>query len=95
MMIPFHSVLPELAQREVRCIHLGAAPDSDFPADEYAYVEYYCNDLACDCRRVFLKVISKGQPGKVFAGISYGYEEAVLQEANAVEPGRGQGNGSR
>jgi hypothetical protein len=37
-MIPFHSVLPELAQREVRCIHLEAAPgvtpDSGLSAGE-------------------------------------------------------------
>jgi hypothetical protein len=27
-MIPFHSVQPELAQREVRCVHLGRSPDA-------------------------------------------------------------------
>ena len=78
-MTPFHSLLPELAQREVRCVHLGAAPDgaseSALPADEYAYLEFYCEDLNCDCRRVFLQVIAKGQPGKVFASISYGWEK--------------------
>ena len=54
-MIPFHSLFSELAQREVRCVHLGAAPDSAsgpaLPADEYAYLEFYCDDLDCDCRR--------------------------------------------
>ena len=39
-MTPFHSLLPELAQREVRCVHLGATPDGApepaLPADEYA-----------------------------------------------------------
>jgi hypothetical protein len=78
-MTPFHSLLPELAQREVRCVHLGAATDGAsepaLPADEYAYLEFYCDDLKCDCRRVFLQVIAKGQPGKVFASISYGWEK--------------------
>jgi hypothetical protein len=78
-MIPFHSVFPELAQSEVRCLHIGpapdGAPDSDLPADEYLYTEYYCDDLMCDCRRVFLQVISRGQPGKVFASIGYGWEK--------------------
>jgi hypothetical protein len=78
-MIPFHSLLPELAQREVRCVHLGAAPEGApepaLPADEYLYLEYYCDDLDCDCRRVFLEVIAKGQPGKVFASIGYGWEK--------------------
>jgi len=44
-MITFHSVFPELAQREVRCVHLGLAPDPAsqpaLPADEYAYLEFY------------------------------------------------------
>ncbi len=48
-MIPFHSLFPELAQREVRCVHLGpASPDSDLPglpADEYAYLGFYCKEL--------------------------------------------------
>jgi hypothetical protein len=78
-MTPFHSLLPELAQREVRCVHLGGAPDTAsepaLPADEYAYLEFYREDLNCDCRRVFLQVIAKGQPGKVFASIAYGWEK--------------------
>jgi hypothetical protein len=78
-MIPFHSIFPELAQREVRCVHVGTPPDGvpdmGLRADEYVYVEYYCEDLDCDCRRVFLQVIAKKQPGKVFASISsYGWE---------------------
>ena len=78
-MISFHSLLPELAQREVRCVHLGGTPESAakpaLPADEYAYLEYYCNDLKCDCRRVFLEVVARGQPGKIFASIGYGWEK--------------------
>jgi hypothetical protein len=78
-MTPFHSLLPELAQREVRCVHLGPAPDSAsepaLPADEYVYLEYYRDGLDCDCRRVFLQVIAKGQPGKVFTSIGYGWEK--------------------
>jgi hypothetical protein len=78
-MIPFHSLLPDLAQREVRCVHLGRAPDaaveSALPADEYAYLEFYCDDLNCDCRRVLFEVVAKDQPGKIFATISYGWEK--------------------
>ena len=68
-----------MAQREVRYVLLGApAPGSDLSglaADEYAYLEHYCEELNCDCRRVFLQVIAKDQPGKVFASISYGWEK--------------------
>src|SRR5260370_36975758 len=78
-MIPIHSVLPEVAQREVRYVLLGAPATrsalSGLPADEYAYREYYCEELNCDCRRVFLQVIAKDQPGKIFASIGYGWEK--------------------
>lgn len=82
-MVPFHSLLPELAQREVRCVQLGPAPGgavpaSPLPSDEYAYLEYYCDDLDCDCRRVLLQVIAKGQPGKIFATIGYGWEKEAF-----------------
>ena len=44
-MIPFHSLLRELAQREVRCIHLGSVPGvtpaSGLSAGEYAFLEFY------------------------------------------------------
>jgi hypothetical protein len=73
-MIPFHSILPELAQREVRCLHIGPSPESDLPADEYLYLEFYCEDLQCDCRRVFLQVIARNQPERIFASINYGWE---------------------
>jgi hypothetical protein len=78
-MIPFHSLLPDLAQHEVRCVHLGRAPEaaveSALPADEYAYLEFYCDDLNCDCRRVLFEVVAKDQPGKIFATINYGWEK--------------------
>jgi hypothetical protein len=78
-MTAFHSLLPEVAQREVRCLHIDPGAEGQampaLPADEYVYLEHYCEDLDCDCRRVFFQVISKGQPGKVFASINYGWEK--------------------
>jgi hypothetical protein len=78
-MIPFHSILPELAQREVRCIHLGRAtgmtPDSGPTDGEYAYVEFYCDDLECDCRRVLIHVIARHEQDRVLATINYGWEK--------------------
>jgi hypothetical protein len=60
-------------------VHVGVSPDpaaeAALPADEYVYLEFYCDDLKCDCRRVLLQVISKGQPDKVFASINYGWDK--------------------
>ncbi len=79
VMIPFHSVLPEVAQREVRWIRLGeppdVAPESGLQPGEYAYIEFYCPDLGCDCRRVFLQVVSQHRRDRVFASINYGWEK--------------------
>jgi hypothetical protein len=78
-MIPFHSILPEIAQREVRCIQVANAPGapshSRLPGGEYAYVEFYCEDLDCDCRRIFLQVIPRGSPETILASINYGWEK--------------------
>ncbi len=78
-MIPFHTLCPEIAQREVRCIHVlvasGAVSHGGLSAGEYAYVEFYCDDLDCDCRRVFLEVIARHQQDKVLASINYGWEK--------------------
>jgi hypothetical protein len=78
-MIPFHSVLPEIAQREARCVHLqavpGATPSSGLSAGEYAFLEFFCDDLDCDCRRVFLQVIARHPQDKILASINYGWEK--------------------
>ena len=79
-MTSFHSLFPELAQREVRCLHLGLAaadaePHSKLPPDEYVFMELYCEDLSCDCRRVFFQVIRKGDRQRVLANIVYGWEK--------------------
>jgi hypothetical protein len=78
-MIAFHSVLPEIARREVRCIQLGKAPDGSsapgLSAGEYAFVEFYCEDLNCDCRRTFIQVIARDQRDRVLASINYGWED--------------------
>ncbi len=78
-MRPFHLLFPELAQREIRCVQIGPAPLADpkpgLPPDEYAFVELYCEEPDCDCRRVFFQVIRKGQPDRVLASIGYGWEK--------------------
>lgn len=78
-MIAFHSVLPEIAQREVRCIHVSDQPDlftsPGLPPGEYAFAEFYCEDLNCDCRRVFIQVLARHDRDRVVASINYGWED--------------------
>ncbi|MDA1277906.1 MAG: DUF6398 domain-containing protein [Verrucomicrobia bacterium] len=89
-MIPFHSVLPEIAQREVRCIHIetapGAPPAAGLPGGEYAFVEFYCEDLNCDCRRVFIQVIGRSRPDQVLASMNYGWEPESFYRERMHDP---------
>ncbi len=54
-MTPFHTLCPEIAQREVRCVHVLAAPGvashGALSPGEYAYVEFYCDDLPTSLSR--------------------------------------------
>lgn len=89
-MTPFHSLFPELARREVRCLHFGPGPG--LPAGEYIYLEFYCEDLACDCRRTFIQVISPSHPDKVFASINYGWEkESFYRKRMPYDPDASRG----
>lgn len=49
-------------------------PAGRLPAGEYAFMEFYCNDLTCDCRRTFIEVIANGRPG-ILASINFGWED--------------------
>src|SRR3954470_17919078 len=64
---------PEVAARETRTINLGS-PQNGLPAGSYGFLELYCNDPACDCRRVLLQVRTEHDPNKVLATINYGWE---------------------
>lgn len=44
------------------------------PADEYGFMEFYCDDAKCDCRRAFIQVLSRSRQGKVLASINVGWE---------------------
>lgn len=70
--IPFYEHFPELAEEETRC--LMAFNDSKLPVDNYDLIELYCDEPGCDCRRVFLNIISE-KTGKTLAVIAYGWED--------------------
>jgi len=72
-MIPFYTRFTELAARETRCIHV--INDGDWlPVGGYGFIELYCEDPDCDCRRVVLQVTTDKPPYTVLATINYGWE---------------------
>lgn len=66
---------PEVAARETRVIIL-LHPQGGLPPDRYGFLELYCDDPACDCRRVVLQVRAEDEPDNVLATINYGWERA-------------------
>lgn len=69
----FHQYFPEVAARETRSIHIPPSKDLPLPGGEYAFVEMFCDERGCDCRRVFFYVISPDHKGPL-AVVAYGWE---------------------
>ena len=76
-MSPFWERFPEIAARETRTLALFG-PQESLPAGNYGFLELYCDDPACDCRRVLLQVRSEARPATILATINYGWETAAF-----------------
>ena len=73
VMLAFFERFGDLAFDETRVVTVLSG--NPVPADEYGFIEYYCTDVDCDCRRVIIKVFGQGSGDKVWATISYGWED--------------------
>jgi len=71
---PFHARFPELAANETRCITVPENLPLGLPADQYAFLEMFCDEKGCDCRRVMFSVVSAKRGISVLAVISWGWE---------------------
>lgn len=76
-MSPFWDRFPGVAASETRTIILPY-PQGGLPAGSYGFLELYCTDPKCDCRRVLLQVRSEDQPKTVLATINYGWESVAF-----------------
>lgn len=68
----FHRLFPEVAKRETRSAAVFGR--DDLPDAEYGFIEMYCTDPKCDCRRAIIKVISEQAPGIEIATLNYGWD---------------------
>lgn len=69
----FHEYFPEIAERETRTITILEQSSTGLPRGQYSFVEMYCDERGCDCRRVFFYMVSSLKKG-VEAVIAYGWE---------------------
>jgi len=72
----FFEVFPAVAQRETRSATTFGR--EDLPDAEYGFIEMYCVDPKCDCRRAIIKVISHDLPEVEIATLSYGWDTAAF-----------------
>lgn len=77
-MVPFHRMFGKDALRETRVAYTKGR--DDLPDGEYAFVESYCDEAECDCRRVLISVFLRDSGKDPLATISYGWEEASFYE---------------
>lgn len=71
-MMPFYAKFRDLAFREMRSV---IVPDDRLlPRGQYGFLEFYCTEVGCDCRRVMLHVVRPDTGTKVWASINFGWE---------------------
>jgi hypothetical protein len=68
---PFIEYFREIAEKETRSITI-MRDDDVVPKGTYGLVEMYCDDINCDCRRVFIDVYD-WERQKSMAYIAYGW----------------------
>lgn len=69
----FDQYAGDLAWKETRSITI-LTPEVGLPLGNYGFIEHYCADPNCDCRRVILQVWAENSPGEILATIGYGWE---------------------
>ena len=88
-MTPFFERFPEIAARETRVAFVMEDHES-LPAGEYGFVEFFCNEVGCDCRRVMLLVVREDAKGRVLATISFGWEDPSFYDRWSLDPEIGE-----
>lgn len=87
-MAPFFTRFPELALSETRSA--AVRRHESLPLGEYGFVDLYCDEVGCDCRRVMFTVMRKGDRDEVLASISFGWEDPSFYARWSSDPKLGE-----
>lgn len=84
-MTPFFQRFPLLAARETRWLTVTGR--KELPDGTYGFIELYCDEPHCDCRRVMV-VVLRPETGtdKLWATINYGWESVEFYQQWAGAP---------
>jgi hypothetical protein len=84
-LLPFFTQCPDVAAKEIRCLFVQEAAPGGLPPGEYGFVEYYCADPKCDCRRVVFDVFDRIRE-KHMAYISFGLDPDAPLRGPFLDP---------
>lgn len=73
----FYSRFPEIAKKETRVVTIKSA-QFNLPLGEFALIDSYCEDDACDCRKVMINFVIAKNPNKILSTIGYGWESLAF-----------------
>ncbi len=68
--VPYYEVCPD-AEDEMRVMAVQGHPR--LPDGNYGLIDGFCADPDCDCRVIYIFVVSESRPGKL-ASITFGWE---------------------
>jgi hypothetical protein len=89
-MSDFFCAFPKLAETELRNFTIGPGSGSDLPAGRYGFLEAYCDEKGCDCRRVVIAVFSEEERDFV-AHINLGFNSEDEMAGPFLDPLNPQG----
>ncbi len=84
-MSDFFRTFPKLAESELRNFTIGPGNDSDLAAGRYTFLEAYCDEKGCDCRRVLIAVFSEEAQDYV-AHINLGFDSKDEMAGPFLDP---------
>jgi hypothetical protein len=78
-MVAFYTRCLETVRLETRTVTVISNPD--LPRGQFIFTEMYCDDPACECRRVIFLVQPWGDLSTVLATLNFGWESAAFYTA--------------
>jgi len=73
MPVLFRQYFKEIADAETRSARIFEGHPSGLPPGEYGFIELYCNEKNCDCRRVHLMIAAEWSKEPI-GMVAYGWE---------------------
>jgi hypothetical protein len=76
----FHEVFPAVAEQETRTLTIVPGARTSLPVGAYGFLEMFCDEPDCDCRRVFFSVVSSARQ-EIEAVVAWGWENPEFYAA--------------